>query len=102
MADQKPNPQKPATPPGTRPPTPPPAAGSTNPKSSAGGPVPLTRAGSGKPAPAPKKNLSHVDNPTRQLGQKLVDLGYLDEPQLDELYEEMRASEAKFTDLLAD
>ncbi len=105
MADPKPNPtpQKPTTPPGTKPPTPTPASGATNPKAPTGGAKPPTKL-PGPPVkkPAAKKNLSHIDNPTRQLGQKLVDLGYLDDGQLEELYEEMRVGESKFSELLAD
>ena len=52
-----------------------------------------------KPAPAPKpappKNkYAHIDNPSKQLGQKLVDLGFLDDGQLEDLYEELRVSDA--------
>ena len=32
---------------------------------------------------------------TRQLGQKLVDLGYMDDAQLESIYEEMRTGELK-------
>ncbi|HEY2784733.1 MAG TPA: ATPase, T2SS/T4P/T4SS family [Fimbriiglobus sp.] len=96
MADPKPNPQKPTTPPGSKPPTPTPTGAGTNPK------PPGKPSGSAAKKPTPRKNLSHVDNPTRQLGQKLVDLGYLDDDQLDDLYEEMRTTEGKFSDLLAD
>ena len=41
-----------------------------------------------KPAP-PKNKFSHVDATTKQLGQKLVDLGYLDDAQLESIYEEI-------------
>ncbi len=57
------------------------------------------------PAPKPsppkpqKKSLTHVDSNTKQLGQKLVDLGFLDDAQLDSMYEEMRTSDSKLTEL---
>ncbi|MFO0936630.1 MAG: ATPase, T2SS/T4P/T4SS family [Gemmataceae bacterium] len=51
-----------------------------------------------KPAP-PKNRFIHVDATTRQLGQKLVDLGYLDDAQLESIYEEMRTSDSKLADI---
>jgi type IV pilus assembly protein PilB len=78
----------------------PPAAG---PKPAGQGPA----AGGAKPAtpparkPAPPKNrFAHIDANTRQLGQKLVDLGFLDEAQLEGIYDEMRTSEAPLGDLV--
>ncbi|WP_449280337.1 GspE/PulE family protein [Limnoglobus roseus] len=46
--------------------------------------------------------MTHVDSNTKQLGQKLVDLGFLDDAQLDSIYEEMRTSESKLTELVAE
>ena len=54
------------------------------------------------PAPAPKPQRpkhTHVDSATRQLAQKLVDLGYVDDIQLDSIYEEMRTSELKLGEI---
>ena len=54
------------------------------------------------PAPAPKPQRpkhTHVDTSTRQLAQKLVDLGYVDDVQLDSIYEEMRTSELKLGEI---
>ncbi len=81
---------------GQKPPTPPKAPAAAVP----GGDKPKPA-----PAPAPRKvpqrpKFAHIDTGTRQLGQKLVDLGYADDAQLEAIYEEMRTSEAKFTDLL--
>jgi type IV pilus assembly protein PilB len=80
--------QKPAAPAGQKPAAPggvkPPAAG-----------VPAAS----KPAPKPKPKYTHIDGNTRQLGQKLVDLGFLDDAQLESLYEEMRTSESKLGEL---
>ena len=45
-----------------------------------------------KPAP-PKNRFTHVDSNSKQLGQKLVDLGLLDDAQLEELYESMRTAD---------
>ena len=80
---------------GQKPPTPPKAPAAATP----GGEKPKP------PAPAPKKavqkpKFAHVDSATRQLGQKLIDLGYVDDAQVEAIYEETRTSEAKFTDLL--
>jgi len=52
-----------------------------------------------KPSP-PKNRFAHVDSNTKQLGQKLVDLGHIDDVQLDSIYEEMRTSEAKLSEVL--
>ena len=52
-----------------------------------------------KPAP-PVNRFAHIDSSTRQLGQKLVDLGYLDDAQLDAIYEDMRALDAKLSSLV--
>ncbi len=51
-----------------------------------------------KPAP-PRNRFAHVDSNTRQLGQKLVDLGYMDDAQLESIYEEMRTGELKLGEI---
>jgi type IV pilus assembly protein PilB len=58
----------------------------------------------GKPAPQPAKKPakprhSHIDANTRQLGQKFVDLGFMDEAQLEAIYEEMRTAEGRLGDI---
>ncbi|HXE55687.1 MAG TPA: hypothetical protein VN541_21870, partial [Tepidisphaeraceae bacterium] len=53
-----------------------------------------------KKAPPPKNRFSHIDANTRQLGQKLVDLGFLDDAQLESIYEDMRTSEGTLADLV--
>jgi type IV pilus assembly protein PilB len=49
-------------------------------------------------APA-RSRFSHIDAATRQLGQKLLDLSFLDEAQLESLYEEMRTTERRLGEL---
>lgn len=94
--------QKPAATPGPKPAAAgakPPVTGAAKPAAAAGQkpagqapkPVPIKK-------PAAKK-FTHVDATTRQLGQKLVDLGYMDDGQLEALYEEMRTSDSKLADL---
>ena len=62
-------------------------------------------AGGGKPAPTPPKKAppknkhAHIDANTRQLGQKFVDLGFMDEAQLESIYEDMRTTDARLGDL---
>ena len=63
----------------------PPAGGANGANGAAPKPAP-------KPAP-PKNRFTHVDSNSKQLGQKLVDLGLLDDAQLEELYESMRVAE---------
>ena len=108
---------KPAAP-GVRPPTPgapgakpaaagavrPPAAPGAAPKPPTGAPAAKAPAPAPKPVPKPmppKNRLAHVDNPSKQLGQKLVDLGFLDDLQLEDLYEELRTSDDKLGELIA-
>lgn len=68
-------------------------------------PVGVPAAVASKPAPAakkpapPKNRFAHIDANTRQLGQKLVDLGVLDDAQLESLYEEMRTLDIRLGDL---
>ena len=104
-------PQKP-TPPGQRPANP--AQGQTPgarpnpnaPKPGAKPPAPGQRpapAGQ-KPAPAkkpapPKNRFTHIDANTLQLAKKLEDLGFLDGPQIEALYEEMRTAEGTLGEL---
>jgi type IV pilus assembly protein PilB len=51
-----------------------------------------------KPQPA-KNRFSHIDANTLQLARKLEDLGFLDGPQIETLYEEMRSSDATLGEL---
>jgi type IV pilus assembly protein PilB len=63
-------------------------------------PTPPRTAGSPRPAPSSSRNrFAHIDANTRQLGQKLLDLGFLDDAQLDSLYEEMRTTERRLGEL---
>ncbi|MBA2225965.1 GspE/PulE family protein [Thermogemmata fonticola] len=50
-------------------------------------------------APSARQRFAHIDATTRQLGQKLLDLGLLDEAQLESLYEEMRTTERRLGEL---
>jgi type IV pilus assembly protein PilB len=84
---------KPAQPgaPGAKPATPgakPPAG-----QASASAPAPQK-----KPAPA-KNRFAHIDANTLQLAKKLEDLGFLDGPQIETLYEEMKSSDATLGEL---
>ncbi|HSQ54260.1 MAG TPA: ATPase, T2SS/T4P/T4SS family, partial [Gemmata sp.] len=64
-----------------------------------------TAPGAGKPGatpakkPAAKPKHAHIDANTRQLGQKFVDLGFMDEAQLEAIYEDMRTSDGRLGDL---
>ena len=83
----------------------PPKPGVPGAKPPAAGAKPGTPPAAPKPATAkpkaPEKNrLLHVDSNTRQLGQKMVDLGFLDDEQLDSVYEEMRTSDARLSDIV--
>jgi type IV pilus assembly protein PilB len=73
------------------------------PASKPGAPGAKPASAAGKPAPAkkapPKNKYSHIDSNTRQLGQKFVDLGFMDEAQLESIYEDMRTSDARVGDL---
>jgi type IV pilus assembly protein PilB len=100
---------KPAAPPAGKPAGPtkpggPPAAGGAKPAAPGGARPPAA----GKPAPAParkpapKPKHAHVDANTKQLGQKFIDLGFLDDAQLEAIYEEMRTTEATLADLARD
>ncbi len=86
----KPPQQKPATPGGAKPP----AAGGKPPQKPASPPPPPK-------APPQKPKYTHVDTNSRQLGQKLVDLGHLDDTQLESIYEEMRTSDLKLGEIAA-
>jgi type IV pilus assembly protein PilB len=81
--------QKPAAPGAAKP-----APGGAGAKPPAGGAKPVA-SGSAPQPQKPKPKHTHIDNTTRQLGQKLVDLGYVDDAQLDSIYEEMRTSDLK-------
>jgi type IV pilus assembly protein PilB len=92
--------QKPANPAGQKA-----AAPAQKPATAANGQKPAAPPPPSKPAPPPmkkppvKNRFAHVDATTRQLGQKLVDLGYLDDAQLESIYEEMRTSDSKMADI---
>jgi type IV pilus assembly protein PilB len=92
--------QKPANPAGQKA-----AAPGQKPATAANGQKPAAPPPPSKPAPPPmkkppvKNRFAHVDATTRQLGQKLVDLGYLDDAQLESIYEEMRTSDSKMADI---
>jgi type IV pilus assembly protein PilB len=112
MSTVNPNdPKKPAQP-GQKPPT----GGNGQPaKPGAGGPTPSrpqakpgqtpAAGGSKSSSPPPKKSapprnrFAHVDSNSRQLGQKMIDLGFLDDAQLEGIYEEMRTSESPLADI---
>jgi type IV pilus assembly protein PilB len=92
---------KPGTPAGQRPAAPgqkPATPGTPRPPAGGAGAKPPV-GGGGKPSASapqkPKPKHTHIDNTSRQLGQKLVDLGYVDDAQLDSIYEEMRTSDLK-------
>lgn len=90
-----------------------PSTGTNNAKPASPAPKPNPPAASNKPAsssgnkPAPtppkktppKNKYAHIDANTRQLGQKFVDLGFMDEAQLESIYEEMRTNDARLGDL---
>jgi len=65
-------------------------------------------AGAAKPGatpakkPAPKPKHAHVDANTKQLGQKFIDLGFMDDAQLESMYEEMRTTERRLADIAAE
>ena len=89
---------KPPAAPGVRPP------GAPNPAAKPGAPAAQKPAAPAAPKPAPKpapprNRLAHVDSNSKQLGQKLVDLGYLDDLQLEDIYEEMRNSNNKLSEI---
>src|SRR5262249_43809621 len=94
---------KPTTPAaaGAKPPVPagarPPAAGAKPPAPAGAAPKPP--APPKKPAP-PKNRFAHVDSNAPQLGEKMVDLGFLDDGQLEALYEDMRTVESTLAELV--
>jgi type IV pilus assembly protein PilB len=57
-----------------------------------------------KPAPAPKPKAKHlhIDSTSKQLGQKLVDLGYLDDFQLEDIYNELSSGDQKLGEALVE
>ena len=109
---KKPTPPQPGAKPAAGPPAKPPVAGASpaKPGAAAGKPAPKPAAAAAKPAapaPAPVKSRAaersktlHVDSNSRQLGQKLVDLGVIDEIQLESAYEEMRTSDARLAEII--
>jgi type IV pilus assembly protein PilB len=85
--------QRPAGTPAPKPAGAPPAAGAKPPAAAAPAPKPQP-----KPQQKPQRpKHGHVDSSSKALGQKLVDLGYLDEAQLDLVFEEMRVSDSRFS-----
>jgi type IV pilus assembly protein PilB len=90
----------------------PPNPNDKNPKKPAGQPAkpgatPAKPGAAGKPAAgpakrpaAPKPKHTHIDPNTRQLGEKLKDLGFVDEAQLEAVYEDMRTAEGRLQDLV--
>ncbi len=86
--------QKPGQPPQGAKPNGAPKSGTPPQKPAASAPQPQK-----KPAAPPRNKLAHVDSSTRQLGQKLVDLGFLDDGQLESIYEEMRTGEQKLGEI---
>jgi type IV pilus assembly protein PilB len=91
---------KPAAPGTPGAPKPPAAPGAPKPPAAPGAKAPAAPAPKPTPKPPVKKTLTHVDAGSKQLGQKLVDLGFLDDAQLDSLYEEMRTVDDKLQDLV--
>ncbi|MDW8242557.1 MAG: ATPase, T2SS/T4P/T4SS family [Thermogemmata sp.] len=71
-----------------------PASAATAPRPATARPAPAAR-----PAAARANRFAHIDSATRQLGQKLLDLGFLDDAQLESLYEEMRTTERRLGEL---
>ncbi|MCS6866935.1 MAG: ATPase, T2SS/T4P/T4SS family [Gemmataceae bacterium] len=93
--------------PGVKPPTPSPAA-TPKPSGASSSAAPSSVAKSAATtsvAPPPRKpqstrnRFSHIDANTLQLAKKLEDLGFLDGPQIESLYEEMRTSTATLGEL---
>ena len=113
------DPKKPAQP-GAKPPTAANGQGAAKPASGPKPGVPAPGAKPGVPAgqkpaapkppppPAPKRpaapriRFSHIDGNTKQLGQKFVDLGFVDEMQLEAIYEDMRTVEGTLSELVVD
>jgi type IV pilus assembly protein PilB len=66
------------------------------------GPAPAAKSAQPAPQkkPQPAKNrFSHIDANTLQFARKLEDLGFLDGPQIESIYEEMRTSDATLGEL---
>jgi len=102
-------PAKPAPKPAVATPAPKPAAGATSAsaagtaaggtaKSASAATKPATTPAARKPSPARPKH-AHIDANTKLLGQKFVDLGFMDEAQLESIYEEMRTTEGRLGDI---
>src|SRR5262245_33094374 len=70
-------------------------------KPPAGKPVPQKKEPA-KKADAPRPKAWAGDSGNRKFGQVLVDLGYLDEPQLDELLFEVRSTEIPLEQMVLD
>jgi type IV pilus assembly protein PilB len=99
-------PAQPGQPSAPRPAGTPPTAGAKPNPAAAPKPTPPAAAAP-KPQPPAQKppqkpqrpKHGHVDSGSRALGQKLVDLGFLDDAQLDLAYEEMRVSDQRFSNI---
>jgi type IV pilus assembly protein PilB len=103
------DPKKPAPPAGQKPAAAANGAGPAKPGQPAPKPAAPGAKPPGQPAPAaarkpapPKNRFSHIDSNTRQLGQKMVDLGFFDDGQLESMYEEMRTGEGTLAELAKD
>ena len=104
-----PGPGKPAAPVkpaagGVKPPAGPAKPGSGAPKSPNGAPPTKMSAGqpakpAAKPAPTPKRQVS---SGTRRLGQVLVDLGFVDEAQMEQFFEEARTKDLTLERIVLD
>jgi type IV pilus assembly protein PilB len=95
---------KPAAP-GQRPAAPGQRPAAPGQRPAAGARPPGAPAAANKPAPKPqppKNRFAHIDANTRHLGQKLVDLGFLDEAQLEALYDDLRTSESNLGELVVE
>jgi len=84
--------------PGAAPVAKPGGAGVSKPGAPAAGQKPAQPAPQKKPTSA-KNRFSHIDSNTLQFARKLEDLGFLDGPQIETLYEEMRTSDATLGEL---
>ncbi|MDY3552354.1 GspE/PulE family protein [Gemmata sp. JC717] len=101
-----PNPPKKPTAPAAGPPKPPagppPKAGAPRPgaapQKAGAAPQKAAPQPAAKKAPA-KDRFSYIDANTRQLAKKLEDLGFLDGPQVETLYEDLRTTDAQLGEL---
>ena len=92
------DPKKPVVAAGAKPPVKPGAAPSPT-KPAASGAKPAAPSAPPKKITAPKNKFAGIDSNSRQLGQKLVDLGYLDDLQLESILDEVRSGEGQLGEL---